>query len=129
MRAQLWIFAVLLFFSASDLVSQPQLTEDLVSALAASKTSEERTRLLDQNQALITVELQQKLVEKGRSLSLQGDFERALLLRLRVSHCLEIHFPEGFIGHLMERGLRIFCQRKVNQIFMCSPLMVRRPAV
>ena len=77
--ARLWILAVLVLFPLHT-IAQPQLTDDLVSALAASKTVEERSRLLDENQALITEELQQKLLEKGKSFSVQGNYDGALSL-------------------------------------------------
>jgi CHAT domain-containing protein len=73
-----WIALYLPLFA--NTISKIESSSDLAAGLLASKTVEQRTRLLAENQSLVNEELQKTLITEGLKLSAKGEHQQALLI-------------------------------------------------
>ncbi len=78
--------------------------EDLVAALSAAKSDEERTTLLEGDKELMTVELRKALIAQGRSL-VRADFSQArLFYQLAQAVAEKIDDQAGIVAALIGIG-------------------------
>jgi CHAT domain-containing protein/Tfp pilus assembly protein PilF len=78
----LWSIVIVVCFSAFGIAQEKQLAggdvEKFAAALAAAKTDEERSVLLEGNKELVKIELRSALIKEGTRLFNQANFSQAL---------------------------------------------------
>lgn len=90
-------FAPLAYAQASE--------EELVAALVAAKTDEERRQLIERKRTLITIDLQRALLKQGEYLLIQSSYAQALaIFALAQSIAEQLNDHEGIIKALRFLG-------------------------